>query len=480
MAPAPAALRSARRGQAMLRLASLEGARPVLVGPGDLLGRHGTCALRLDDPRVSEVHAAVRQRGRRLHLAAIGGVLRVGGAPLRDLLLRAGLRVQLVPGVVLDVLSVQRPTEVLAVQVGDLPPQELVDPCYSLRPEPRIDLVPGQFPDALARLIDGGDTWRILLPSGEAPALRPGKTFQIRRVPVHVCTLPTRSNGAWTAVPGQWRADPLSLRFARGSEVVHILRPQRHDLTLTGRSAELLRALHSRDDVARPEALAMDLWPGEAARFAVSPAAWRRRLARVVEDLRTVLRSHGVRDDLVRDDGLGNVELYLQPQDGLDADQRRPAIDPFDPEQFADEELFPPGDEAAEPWVPLLARSEAETVPVSPAPPAGGLPAGGPPASEPVTEETLFSVELRPAAPAPALFDDPLFDGPLFDDRLFDDFGAEAPAPGAAGPRHVIDTGGPALRGEGARDDHDDDDAVADGDVTQVLPRPQLRPEEPR
>jgi hypothetical protein len=134
---------SSRKGQVIVRLASEAGAKPVVLGPGALIGRHGLCALRIDDPRISEVHAVLRQRGRRMHLAAIGGVLRVGGAPIRDLQLQPGLRVHLLPGVILEVLTVARPAEVLALQVGDLPPQELVDGCYSVLRSPLVDLVPG-------------------------------------------------------------------------------------------------------------------------------------------------------------------------------------------------------------------------------------------------------------------------------------------------------------------------------------------------
>lgn len=452
---------SSRMGQVIVRLASEAGAKPVVLGPGALIGRHGLCALRVDDPRLSEVHAVLRQRGRRMHLAAIGGVLRVGGAPIRDLQLRPGLRVQLLPGVILEVLTVARPAEVLALQVGDLPPQELVDGCYSVLRSPVVDLVPGQLAGALAQVIDSGDSWRVLLPGGEAPVLRPGKTFQVRRVPIHALTLPTRSNRAWASVPGQWRADPLALRFEAQSEVVHIERATRHDLALTGRSAELLRALHGAGGTLTPAALAQALWPAEEARFVVAPQAVRRRLARAVEELRTVLRSHGVRDDLVRDDGVGNVELYLLAQDGLRDPSAPEGPDPLDPEGFFDEELFAADEPEALPWVPLLSLHGApEAEPPAPAPADPGPQTeteteSGP---EPETEELLFSLEPRPEPPArcgPPSAGEPPFSvrtpaPDLGPEILFSDFGAEAP---------------PDLVDELE-------------EATQVFPRSRLRPQE--
>lgn len=463
---------SSRKGQVIVRLASEAGARPVVLGPGALIGRHGLCALRIDDPRISEVHAVLRQRGRRMHMAAIGGVLRVGGAPIRDLQLQPGLRVHLLPGVILEVLTVARPAEVLALQVGDLPPQELVDGCYSVLRSPLVDLVPGQLAGALVQVIDSGDSWRVLLPGGEAPVLRPGKTFQVRRVPIHALTLPTRSNRAWAAVPGQWRADPLALRFEAQSEVVHIERATRHDLALTGRSAELLRALHHAGGALSPAALAQALWPEAAARFVVAPQTARRRLARAVEELRTVLRSHGVRDDLVRDDGVGNVELYLLAQDGLRAPD---APDPFDPDGFLDEELVPHDEAEALPWVPLLSLHGGPETSES-APPVHA-------ASEGETEELLFSLAPPPAGAPPSLVEaSHSVESP-------DSVGASAPTPSSQSPASQSPAGrSPAsLNPETPYPETLFSDFGAEappdslGDLeeaTQVFPRARLRPQE--
>lgn len=71
-----------------------------------VVGRSPIAAVRLDDPRVSTIHAEVSWRDDGLVLLARGGRLVVHGRAVRELLLEAGQQVVLVPGVVLDVVDV--------------------------------------------------------------------------------------------------------------------------------------------------------------------------------------------------------------------------------------------------------------------------------------------------------------------------------------------------------------------------------------
>lgn len=64
----------------------------VSLGPGDLVGRSVHAALRLDDPRVSSVHAELRSSAAGASLRALGGLLQVGDSPRREVRLEPGLR----------------------------------------------------------------------------------------------------------------------------------------------------------------------------------------------------------------------------------------------------------------------------------------------------------------------------------------------------------------------------------------------------
>ena len=60
------------------------------LGPGDIIGRTWTAALRLDDPGVSEAHALVSLRGETLKLLALRGRFLVDGQPSVDVDLAPG------------------------------------------------------------------------------------------------------------------------------------------------------------------------------------------------------------------------------------------------------------------------------------------------------------------------------------------------------------------------------------------------------
>lgn len=80
----------------------------VEAGPDSLVGRSPACAVRIDDSRVSTVHAELSNREAGITLIARGGRLRVAGRGLREVLLLPGLSVDLAPGVSLEVEAVER------------------------------------------------------------------------------------------------------------------------------------------------------------------------------------------------------------------------------------------------------------------------------------------------------------------------------------------------------------------------------------
>lgn len=87
--------------------------RAVTLGPGGRVGRLDRAELRLDDPRVSELHAYVSVRGGRLVLLALRGALTVDGIAVSEVLLERGVVVGLCPGLQLEV------AEVMLGEVGD-------------------------------------------------------------------------------------------------------------------------------------------------------------------------------------------------------------------------------------------------------------------------------------------------------------------------------------------------------------------------
>ncbi|GEM_PF-3474727 len=78
----------------------------------DLLGRAKRAELRIDEPRVSEFHAAVTLRRGGLRLRSLGGALVVEGKTLREVVLHPGMVVHLALGISLEVLELgQLPTD---------------------------------------------------------------------------------------------------------------------------------------------------------------------------------------------------------------------------------------------------------------------------------------------------------------------------------------------------------------------------------
>ncbi len=78
----------------------------MVLAADALVGRSPAAALRIDDPRVSTVHAELSWRDAGLVLLARGGRLLVGGRALREVVLAPGLVVEVAPGLGLEVVEV--------------------------------------------------------------------------------------------------------------------------------------------------------------------------------------------------------------------------------------------------------------------------------------------------------------------------------------------------------------------------------------
>lgn len=78
----------------------------IEAGSDTIVGRSPVAGVRIDDARISTVHAELSWRAGGFLLIARGGRLVVGGRGVREVTLTPGLQIELVPGVSLRVLSV--------------------------------------------------------------------------------------------------------------------------------------------------------------------------------------------------------------------------------------------------------------------------------------------------------------------------------------------------------------------------------------
>lgn len=285
---------SATDGAVVFRLSGpgLTGTPTVVVPAGAAIGRHHRATLHLHHPSTPWMAGVVARRGRRFFFEPAqqrlvpGAVLSVGATTL-------------------TVTEVRLPAHVLAIQVGELPPQELIAAVHSVRVRPRPDVIPSQSDDADAVLTDMGPH-RVLRVRGQSPVVvRPGLSWMVRGVPLTIVQEAVERSVLHTSqAPVRIWAGPAT---TESSPAVRIQRPHRHRVSLEGPPAALLHHLAHASNHRLPAA--------------ALPTQWARQL----DDLADTLRAHGVRPDLVRDDGLGGLELYLAPRDQLHLQARASA-----------------------------------------------------------------------------------------------------------------------------------------------------------
>lgn len=264
--------------------------------PGDIIGRLHTAALAVDDGRVSEAHAMLSLRDGAMRLMALRGVFALDAGPLEELVLDAGQRILLAPGVALDVLDVVLPEAVLGV---DGPPRPLPPVCSVVHGRLRT----GWQADATAWIWSTGEGWSVRDEHGTRP-LAPGDAVQgLAMVAIPLAeTAPTRQDGL---------SSPLHIVAHYDS--VHLHRRGRRVLTLSGVLARLVSELVLLDGPVPWSVLAAEVWPD-----ATDPQLARMRLDANLARLRRKLKAAGVRSDLVQPSGGGLIELRLQPMDQVD------------------------------------------------------------------------------------------------------------------------------------------------------------------
>lgn len=283
----------------------------VDVPPGGIIGRSHGAALRLDHPLVSEAHALVSLRGRKLKLLALRGSMEVEGKRLPEIVLEEGQHVLLAQGVAIAVEAVELPSYVLALTGLGAEPEELSAAVYSIvvRPPPGLsELVVGFQASAPAHVYSTTDGWRIRLRDQAPQAVVAGATWDIDGARVGALELPIGSAGSKsTFFVGRIYAP---LRVVARFETVHLETVGQPTLVINGLPARILSELCAIGTPVPWEVVANEIWRDET-----DGRALRQNWDRNLRTLRVKLRQGGLRDDLVRPDGKGNVELFLQPGD---------------------------------------------------------------------------------------------------------------------------------------------------------------------
>lgn len=277
------------------------------LGHGDLIGRVWSAALCVDDGRVSEAHAMISLRGGELMLLALRGRFAVDGTPLSSVSLVAGLTVELAAGLALQVLDVVLPDALLAIEADGLGRRMLTGVC-SLVVGPPLSLISGYRADAAARLWCTDGEWRLSVGAAAPRDVVAGDEIVLGGVVVRFVAVPLSDAGAGATRMRGGVHGPLRIVAHYDSVLVH--RDGIVALALGGVAARLVSELVSFDGPAPWEVLAAEVW-----RDGADAASQRRRLDVALARLRAKLRQAQIRDDLVRADGSGTLQLLLHDGD---------------------------------------------------------------------------------------------------------------------------------------------------------------------
>ncbi len=278
--------------------------------PGDVIGRLFTAALYIDDGRVSEAHAMISLRDGALRLLPLRGAFAVGGKPLEQVILSPGQCIQLARGVELLVEAVALPAEVLGIEAPGLPLRALPG-VASVSTVPRCRVVRGWDERAAARVWNTGEGWRLQSPGSEPRPIHPGDEVELDGVRVAFRAIPIAGAGQSDTRRGDGLAAPLHL--VAHYETAHVQRHGRVVLKLSGILARIVSELVSFGGPVSWTVLAGELWPSEP-----DGVVLRGRLDANLSRLRRKLRAAGVRTDLVRTDGAGQIEVLLYPHDTVE------------------------------------------------------------------------------------------------------------------------------------------------------------------
>lgn len=295
--------------RAYVRIAAPDGTLHELVH-GDVVGRLRSASLAVDDGRVSEAHAMVSLREQELRLLSLRGRFAVGGTNLKEVVLSPGLRIQLVQNLFLRVDTVVLPDVVMGLEAPGIPRQVLPPVCSLVR-DPEYRLVAGWVEGAPLHAWSTGSGWSIRVEDSSPRPLQFDDVVKIGNLDIQMVAIPLAAAGeAPTHTRG---AVDAPLKVVASYDVVHIHRDGVVAATIAGMQAQLVSELATLACPVGWEPLARELW-----RDGSDSAVLRPRLDVTLGRLRRRLQRAGLRSDLVRMDGAGNIELFLYPGDEVD------------------------------------------------------------------------------------------------------------------------------------------------------------------
>ncbi|MDX2092267.1 MAG: FHA domain-containing protein [Kofleriaceae bacterium] len=282
----------------------------VAVGPGAVIGRAHSAEVRIDDGRVSEVHAYVSLRASQLVLFALRGRVRCDQRDVPRLELRAGQQLELAAGVTLDVLDVALPESVLALEAQSVARQVLFG-VTSIMTSPAPHLAAGHVAGAAALVWSDGRSWRAQIEGQRARTLRGGDVLVVGGTKFRAVDVPRGGAEARETAPGSTTG---RLRLISLFDSVQVWRePATEPCVLSGQSARLVAELLALGGPVRWEALAGALWDDGS-----DTATLRHRLDIALARTRRLLGSAGIRRDLITSHRNGWIELLLYPGDIAD------------------------------------------------------------------------------------------------------------------------------------------------------------------
>ncbi len=269
-----------------------------------------TATIPIADPRVSEAHALVSLRGRSLKLLALRGLVLVEGTEVDSVTLEPGLHVELAEGLPLKVRSVSVPTHALML-CGTAPGAvELSATIYSIVAESGgLRTVIGFIEGVPAHLWYSGTGLWIRISGKEAEPVYPGAKWTVLGCSLQIIQVPLQGTpDTWTDNSYVRNGLVVIARYT----TVHV---QRASVTavIVGKPANLISELIRFGGIPVAwEMLSRQIWGKSIDRLAL-----RKNFDSTIARLRSQLRELEIRDDLVRLDGAGNVEIVLYPGDRM-------------------------------------------------------------------------------------------------------------------------------------------------------------------
>ncbi len=278
------------------------------VSPGGLIGRAAGAELRIANPEVSEAHALISLRGHQLHMLSLRRWVILDGERCSAIVLRPGQRIYLAQHVMLEVEAVELPDHVLVLMGDDRELCTLTESVYSLAVGAQgLRITPEHIHDADAQVWGNSEGFTLRVGTGEPVEVEAGTRWELGPHTMHVVSRPLGDGALSTRSIGQ--NDP-PLKIVARYDTVYLHTPGRAPAVLSGLLARIVSELVTIGKLVSWEAVAREIW-GDNSDRSVMRQNWDRNMRR----LRAQLREAGIRADLVRPDGRGNVEVYLLPQD---------------------------------------------------------------------------------------------------------------------------------------------------------------------